>query len=190
MIGTMMDFPLTLSCVLERAAMFQDVEIVSRVPHSIEILRYTYGDFYRRARGLAAALTRAGLKAGDRVATLMWNQHQHLEAYFGITVAGGVIHTLNLRLHPSEIAFIANHAEDRFLIVDQSLLSVWKKIRSQVSIERVIVTGPEYEEFIAPDASGYEYPPLDENAPAAMCYTSGTTGNPKCVVYSHRALLL
>ncbi len=189
MLGTMMDFPFTLSTILDRAPMFRDVEIVSRVPGTPQTLRYTYGDFHRRARGLAAALTRAGMRPGDRVATLMWNQHQHLEAYFGVPSAGGVLHTLNLRLHPNELAFIANHAADRFLLVEHSLLPVLEKFRAKVNFERVIVTGDEYEAFVADD-SGYTYPELDENAAAAMCYTSGTTGNPKGVVYSHRAIVL
>jgi fatty-acyl-CoA synthase len=188
--GTMMDFPLTLSTILDHTRLFRDVELVSRAPGGSEIFRYTYGDFYHRTRSLAAALQRAGLRPGDRVATLMWNQYQHLEAYFGIPVAGGVIHTLNLRLHPNELAFIANHAEDRFLIVEKSLLPVWEKFRDRTKIEKVIVTGDDYESFIAPGDSGYEYPVLDEDAAAAMCYTSGTTGNPKGVVYSHRAIVL
>ncbi len=188
--GTIMDFPLTLSTILERAPLFRDVEIVSRRPAGAEIFRYTYGDFHRRARSLAAALQRAGLRPGDRIATLMWNQYQHLEAYFGIPSAGGVIHTLNLRLHPNELAYIANHAEDRFAIVEESLLPVFEKFRAQTKIERVIVTGSEYEAFIAPGDSGYEHPVLDENAAAAMCYTSGTTGHPKGVMYSHRGIVL
>src|SRR6185436_13262979 len=97
-------------------------------------------DLYRRARALAAVLQDGGLRKGDRVATLMWNHHLHLEAYFGIPVAGGVLHTLNLRLHPDELAYIVNHAEDRFLIVDDVLLPIFKKISAKVNLERVIVT--------------------------------------------------
>src|SRR5271154_5061868 len=122
MLGTMMDYPLTLTHLLERAGrLFQDQEIVSRLPdHSLH--RCTYADVYRRARCLAEALQKAGLQRGDRVATLMWNHHAHVEAYFGIPVSGGVMHTLNLRLAPRDIAYIANHAGSRFLIVDESLL--------------------------------------------------------------------
>jgi fatty-acyl-CoA synthase len=210
--GTMMNYPLTLSHSLERAGKFySNAEIVSRRPdHSLH--RYTYADLYRRARALAEALQRAGLKRGDRVATLMWNHHAHLEAYFGIPISGGVLHTLNLRLAPSEIAYIANHAQDRFLIVDDVLLPLYEKIRDSVRFERVIVvewpgrgnqSGPEghfddhfdhyfdhYENFLSTASGSFRYPDLDENEAACMCYTSGTTGVPKGVVYTHRSVML
>ncbi len=202
--GTMMHYPLTLSHSLERAGkFFSKVEIVSRRPdHAFH--RYTYADLYRRARALAEALQKAGLKRGDRVATLMWNHHAHLEAYFGIPIAGGVLHTLNLRLAPSEIAYIANHAQDRFLIVDDVLLPLYEKIRDSVRFERVIVVGwagrgaasglstglEDYEDFLGTASGGFRYPDLDENEAACMCYTSGTTGVPKGVVYTHRSVML
>jgi len=198
--GTMMHYPLTLMHLLERAgSLYGSVEIVSRMPDK-SMHRYTYADFYRRARSLAKALQKAGLKRGDRVGTLMWNHYVHLEAYFGIPAAGGVLHTLNLRLHPDEIAYIANHAGDRFLIVDDVLLPLLQKFRDRLKVERIIVvslTGQpvpegmeEYESFIAEPAEDFVYPDLDEEEAAGMCYTSGTTGRPKGVVYSHRALVL
>ncbi|WP_460417575.1 long-chain fatty acid--CoA ligase [Planifilum fimeticola] len=196
----MMNYPLTLMHILERAGMlYGSVEIVSRMPDK-SLHRYTYADFYRRARSLAKALQKAGLKRGDRVGTLMWNHYVHLESYFGIPAAGGVIHTLNLRLHPDEIAYIANHAGDRFLIVDDVLLPLLQKFRDQLRVEKIIVvslTGQpvpegmeEYESFIAEPAEDFVYPELEEEDAAGMCYTSGTTGRPKGVVYSHRALVL
>jgi len=198
--GLMMDFPLTLAPLLERAGkLFAKVEIVSRRPDR-SIARTTYGAFHRRARRLAQALTDAGLERGDRVATLMWNHATHLEAYFGVPVSGGVLHTLNLRLHPDEIAAIANHAGDRFLLVDDVLLPIYEKFRSQVKFERIIVVpfggGPiskgtdNYEEWIERSSDDFTYPAIDENEAAAMCFTSGTTGHAKGVVYSHRALAL
>jgi len=198
--GLMMDFPLTVTPILERAGkLFHKVEIVSRRPDR-SFARETYGRFYGRARRLASALTALGLRRGDRVATLMWNHSAHLEAYFGIPVAGGVLHTLNLRLHPDELAFIVNHAGDRFLIVDDVLLPVYEKFRERVNFERVIVapfgggSSPagfdSYEALLAAASEDFQYPQIEENEAAAMCYTSGTTGRSKGVLYSHRALAL
>ena len=195
-----MSFPLALPCVLERTGqLFSKVEIATRRPDR-SYHRYTYGDFYRRARALAEQLQRAGLQRGDRVATLMWNNSAHLECYFGVPCAGGVAHTLNLRLHPNEIAYIANHAGDRFLIVDDVLLPIYEKFRELVKFDRVLVhsfsgspvpAGYEsYEDFLGGASGDFSYPALDENDAAAMCYTSGTTGNPKGVLYSHRSIVL
>jgi len=199
--GTMMDFPLTLPTILERAGkIFPRVEIVSRKPDK-SVTRSCYGEFYRRARRLASALTKLGMKPGDRVASMMWNHSGHLEAFFGVPCAGGILHTLNLRLHPHEIAAIANHARDRFLIIDDVLLPTFEKFRADTAFERVIVapyggcgTIPEgflnYEELLDGASDDFQYPKMDENDGAAMCYTSGTTGNSKGVIYSHRALVL
>ena len=137
--GTMMEYPLTLVSLFERAGkLFPEVEIVSRRPDN-STHRYTYGDWYLRTRLLAAALQDYGIKPGDRVATLMWNHYIHLEAYFAIPIIGGVLHTLNLRLHPDELAYIVNDAEDRFLIVDDVLLPLFEQIKHRVNMERVIV---------------------------------------------------
>lgn len=198
--STMMLSPLLVDRMIERAAkLFPDVEIVSALPNGL-VHRYTYRDLHQRARRLSAALLRAGTKPGDRVATLMWNQHQHLEAYFGVPATGAVVHTLNLRLHPDELTYIVNHAEDRFLILDSTLADLFEKIRANVSFERVFVVDSGcgsipsrcelYEEFLTSGAGEPQYPAKAEDDAAAMCYTSGTTGNPKGVVYSHRALAL
>ena len=198
--STMMSSPLLLTGMLEHAAqLFPDVEIVSaRCDGSRH--RCTYRDLHRRARQLSAALQGAGVANGDRIATLMWNEHEHLEAYFGVPATGAVVHTLNLRLHPEELAYIANHAEDRFLIVDEVLLDVFEQIRPLVKFERVFVVdhgggrlpegGEPYEAFLAEASGTPTYPDLCEEDAAAMCYTSGTTGKPKGVLYSHRAIAL
>ncbi|MCX7783516.1 MAG: AMP-binding protein, partial [Meiothermus sp.] len=130
--STMMDVPLTLTHLLERAgSLFPKEAIVTRLPDK-SLHRYTFGDFYRRARRLASALQKAGLQKGDRVATLSWNTYAHLEAYFGVPVVGGVLHPLNLRLHPSDIAYIINHAQDKILIVDDVLLKLYEAIKADV----------------------------------------------------------
>jgi fatty-acyl-CoA synthase len=135
--GTMMDFPLTLPTILERAGkLFPTVEIVSRKPDK-SIARTNYRNFYVRARRLAAALQKLGLKRGDRVASMMWNHSGYLEAFFGVPCAGGILHTLNLRLHPHEIAAIAKHADDRFLLIDDVVLPVYEKFRVHCPVERV-----------------------------------------------------
>ena len=197
--STIMNTPLTLNLLLERAgSLFRDVEIVSRRPDR-SLHRCTYADLYARSRQLAQALLRAGLQPGDRVATLMWNHYAHLEAYFGIPAAGGVLHTLNLRLFPEDIGYIANHAQDRFLIVDDVLLPLYEKFKSEVKFERVIVfsfgggRAPEHEDydaFIRLPADDFVYPEIDENSACGMCYTSGTTGRPKGVLYGHRSSVL
>ncbi len=198
--GTMMDYPLTLRPLLERAGKyFPDVEIISRRPDR-SLHRANYGSLYRRAPALAAALQKAGLRRGDRVATLCWNHIEHLEAYFGVPLAGGVVHTLNLRLSRDELASIIIHAGDRFLLVDDLLLPQYQALREKVKLERVWVvptsgkrlpSGYEsYEDLLLQSTGEFHPPDLSENDAAAMCYTSGTTGMPKGVLYSHRALVL
>src|SRR6266850_1408222 len=159
--ATMMRVALSLNHVLERAGvLFPESEIVSRLPDK-SLRRHRYADFYRRARALAAGLLRLGLKKGERVATLCWNHHAHLECYFGIPAAGGVMHTLNLRLAPDDIGWIAGHAEDRFLIVDDVLLPLYRQFAPLHRFERLIVfpfggstVPPEFEDYEALLAAG------------------------------------
>src|SRR5436190_4770625 len=187
----MMDFPLTLTHLLRRAETFYgNGEIVTRLPDR-SLHRPTYRKTMRRAKQLAVALQQLGLERGDRVATLCWNHHQHHEAYFGIPCGGFVLHTLNLRLHPNDLAYIANHAGDRAVIVDRALVPLLEQFRERTQIEHVFVVEDSYEELLASaDAAEWRDPELDENEAAAMCYTSGTTGLPKGVVYSHRSTVL
>jgi fatty-acyl-CoA synthase len=201
MLGRMMDWPLTVSHLLDRAELFYGKsEIVSVRPDKSKT-RGTYTDLAKRSKRLANALRALGVREGDRVATLSWNHQQHLECYFAVPSMGAVVHTLNLRLHPDEIGYIANHGEDSVVVVDQCLLPLFDKLKAKIkSLKHVIVVkdsdaplpekAHDYEALLAAASEDFAWPQLDENTAAMLCYTSGTTGNPKGVLYSHRSILL
>ncbi len=199
--GLMMDYQLTLRPILERAyKLFPKREIVTKVGPAMH--RYTYADLYQRTGQLAHALEKLGVKAGDRVGTLAWNTYRHLELYFGIPCMGAVCHTLNLRLPPDQLIYIINHAADKVIFVDQTLLPLLEKIAAHLkTVEHFVVmtntplqtslpNALSYEELLAAEPTEYNWPDLPENTAAAMCYTSGTTGDPKGVLYSHRSCYL
>jgi fatty-acyl-CoA synthase len=196
--GLMMHYPLTIPSILERAGkLFGNREIASKFPGGV--FRYTYKDFHGRTHRLAHVLTQHGVRPGDRVGSLCWNSHRHLELYFAVPSIGAVLHTLNLRLSEDQLAYIINHAGDTVIFADASLLPILDKIRSQIPQVRLVIALPDsphseafdYETLLdqAP-GTAYDWPELDERAACASCYTSGTTGNPKAVLYSHRALYL
>ena len=197
--GLMMDdFPLSLTALVERAeALAPRRKVVSRRPDG-SIHRYTLGESAQRARRLATGLKNLGIEDGDPVATLLWNQPEHLELYFALPLMGAVLHTLNPRLSHDELTFIVADAEDKAIIVDETLLEVFENFRSAQDFEHVIVVSRsgsvpdgtiDFESLIE-DSEPMEWPRLEERRAAAMCYTSGTTGRPKGVLYSHRALVL
>jgi acyl-CoA synthetase (AMP-forming)/AMP-acid ligase II len=200
MLGTMMDFPLTLQHVFDRGTrLFPDREIVTGGLG--ERHRYTYKDFGKRVHRLASAFEKLGLKPGERVGTFGWNHYRHLEMYFAVPMQGAVLHTLNIRLFHDQLTYIINHAEDRFIVVDRSLLGIVQALQPTLeTVEKLIVIDDggdcevrdslDYEQFVASGDEHFDFPRLDENTAAMMCYTSGTTGNPKGVAYSHRALTL
>jgi 3-(methylthio)propionyl---CoA ligase len=205
MLGLMQDQPLLISSLLEFADRHhRDAEIVSRRVEG-DIHRYTWADMAVRARKVANALDASDLLFSDRVATLAWNGYRHLEMYYGVSGTGRVLHTINPRLHPDQIAWIANHAEDQMLAFDLSFLPLVQAVHARCpTIKKWIalcdadklpadsgVPGLlSYEDWIAPHSSNYAWPRFDENSASSMCYTSGTTGNPKAALYSHRSSVL
>jgi acyl-CoA synthetase (AMP-forming)/AMP-acid ligase II len=203
MLGTMQDFPLTITALFAHGRTIHARSVVAtfegeRTRHA------SFATVAERADRLAGALRRLGIRPGDRVGTFAWNTQEHLEAYFAVPSMGAVLHTVNIRLFPEQLAYVVNHAEDRVLLVDDSLVPLLARVRHDLrTVEQFVVIGGgdasalgdrasvlRYEELLAAERPGYEWPELDERAAAAMCYTSGTTGNPKGVVYSHRSAFL
>jgi fatty-acyl-CoA synthase len=206
MLSTMQDFPLTITAIFRHGRkVFGESEVVTFEGETSR--RASYTQVADRADRLAAALARLGIREGDRVGTFAWNTQEHLEAYLAVPSMGAVLHTLNLRLFPEQLTYIVNHAEDRVILVDATLIPLLGRVASELkTVEQFVVIGPaapnsadasalganvlSYEELLAAESPGYDYPELDERSAAAMCYTSGTTGNPKGVVYSHRSTYL
>jgi len=205
MLGLMQDQPLLISSLIDFAERHHgDVEIVSRRTEG-DIHRYTWAQVAQRARKVANALDAMQLGFSDRVATLAWNGYRHLELYFGVSGSGRVLHTVNPRLHPEQIAWICNHAEDQVMCFDATFLPIVQGVHSHcktikqwvmmVDADRLPADSGvpgliSYEDWIAPHSSTYTWPQFDENSASSMCYTSGTTGNPKAALYSHRSTLL
>jgi 3-(methylthio)propionyl---CoA ligase len=191
MLGLMMDRPLLISDLLRHADRHHGAtEIVSKTVEG-GMHRYTYRDAHTRARKLANALKKLGVQPTDRVATLAWNGYRHFEIYYAVAGSGAVIHTINPRLFPEQIAYIANHAEDKVVFYDVTFAPLVEKLRGQVkTVRHWIALGDPYEEILSREDDRYEWPAFDERSAACLCYTSGTTGNPKGALYSHRSTLI
>ena len=204
MLSTMQDYPLTITSIFRHGCTIHgDSEVVTFEGESSR--RATFAEVGDRTRKLAAALRRLGIGAGDRVGTFAWNTQEHLEAYFAIPSMGAVLHTLNIRLFPEQLAYVINHAEDRVVLVDATIIPLLAKVAKDLkTVEQFVLIGPgagadasglgdnvlSYEELLAAEEATDDWPEIDERSAAAMCYTSGTTGNPKGVVYSHRSTYL
>ncbi len=202
--GLMQDQPLLISTIMKHAALYHhDGEIVTRAVEG-GIHRTTYGEVTRRSARLAHALTRLGVGQGDCVSSLAWNSHRHLELYLAVPAMGAVLNTVNPRLFPEQISYILNHSEARILCLDLTFLPLVEKLQSHfTTVEKFIIMTDRahmpqtsldnvlcYEDIIAPEADHFDWPELDENTAAGLCYTSGTTGDPKGVLYSHRSTVL
>jgi fatty-acyl-CoA synthase len=198
--STMQDSPLLISSILRHGEyVYADKKVFTVTPDGAD--EATFFQISKRAEQLAAALRKLGIEHGDRVATFMWNNQAHMEAYLAVPSMGAVLHTLNIRLFPEQLAYIINHAEDKAIIVDASLVPLLAQVRDQIDEKVAIIVHGEdttgalgvtidYESFVTSERPGFEWPELDERDPAIVCYTSGTTGNPKGVVYSHRSTWL
>lgn len=202
--GRMMDMPLLISSIIDYAAdVRSSSEIVSQTVEG-NIHRYTYADSHRRTAQLANALKKLGVNEGDRVATLAWNGYRHFELYYAVTGIGAVCHTINPRLFADQIIYVINHAKDRIIFIDQTFVPIVEKLVDRLPNDLIYVIlcdkggMPEtslpkplcFEELIYSESSTISWPKLDERAASSLCYTSGTTGNPKGVLYSHRSILL
>lgn len=202
--GLMQPFPMNLAHVLEHAARFHGHrEIISSTVEG-GIHRYTYADALVRTKKLANALAKLGVNEGDRIGTLAWNGYRHLEAWYAISGQGAVTHTVNPRLYPDQISYIINHAANKFVILDTTFVSLVEEIEAELtSVRGFIILAdrahmPEtslknvhcYEDLIAGEAETFDWPELGEEAASSLCYTSGTTGNPKGVMYTHRSNIL
>jgi fatty-acyl-CoA synthase len=198
--STMLDEPLLISGILRRGQqVYGDSEVVTLRPDGYH--RASFATVGERTERLARALRRLGVGDSDRVGTFLWNDQEHLEAYLAVPSMGAVLHTLNIRLFPEQLAYVVNHAEDRVVIVDDSIGPLFERVRAECkTVEHVVVVGDReaagipgalaYEDLVGAEEPGYDWPRLDECQAAAMCYTSGTTGNPKGVAYSHRSTWL
>lgn len=196
---TMMKSPLSMSILMDRGPQLSsDVEIVTRFRDRLH--RTNYGEVGRRARQLANALRSLGVAPGDRIASFGWNTHRHLELYYAVPSMGAILHTLNLRLSPADLEYIINHAEDRIIFIDEDLLPLLERLAGKMpTVKQIVVmsnTGEfktvlepalDYETLLAAESAEYTWPDLDENTPMGLCYTSGTTGKPKGVLYTHRS---
>ncbi|MGB1249579.1 MAG: long-chain fatty acid--CoA ligase [Candidatus Promineifilaceae bacterium] len=202
--GLMMDYQLTIDKIIEHAnRLYPSKKVVTKLPDGA-FHEYTYADMYRRVKRLAKALTQLGVEPGDRVGTFAWNNYQHMELYYGIPGAGAVCHTLNIRLFPDQLEYVVNHAADKVIFIDASLLPLVQRVQDKIvdTVQHfVLMNGSaetpttlpnviQYEDLLASADDDFEWRSTDENMAMGLCYTSGTTGNPKGALYSHRSMYM